>query len=50
MKDTLFDYIKKPFNGLELIARVRTHIQMRKYIRELKDIQEKLTLLASTDM
>jgi len=44
------DYIKKPFNGLELIARVNTHIELRKYIRELKEKQEKLAVLASTDM
>jgi len=44
------DYITKPFNGLELIARVQTHIQLRKYIRELKEKQEKLAQLASTDM
>ena len=44
------DYIKKPFNGLELIARVNTHIQLRKYILELKEKQEKLAVLASTDM
>ncbi len=44
------DYIRKPFNGLELIARVDTHIQMRKYIRELKEKQEKLAIIASTDL
>ena len=44
------DYLTKPFNGIELIARVHTHIQMRKYIHELKVKQEKLAQLASTDM
>jgi len=44
------DYLTKPFNGVELIARVHTHIQMRKYIHELKVKQEKLAQLASTDM
>ena len=43
------DYITKPFNGLELIARVHTHIQLRKYIYELHEKQEKLAILASTD-
>ncbi|MDF1875556.1 response regulator [Sulfurimonas sp. SAG-AH-194-I05] len=43
------DYITKPFNGLELIARVHTHIELRKYIRELQVKQEKLAKLASTD-
>ncbi len=44
------DYLTKPFNGVELIARVHTHIQIRKYIHELKVKQEKLAQLASTDM
>lgn len=44
------DYIKKPFNGIELIARVKTHIQMKKYIHELKEKQDKLAILASTDI
>ena len=43
------DYLSKPFNGLELIARVKTHIQLQKYIRELISKQEKLAQLASTD-
>jgi len=43
------DYISKPFNGLELIARVKIHIELQKYIRELKSKQEKLAQLASTD-
>jgi diguanylate cyclase (GGDEF)-like protein len=43
------DYLSKPFNGLELIARVNTQIQLRKYIRELKDKQNRLAKLASTD-
>ena len=44
------DYLTKPFNGIELIARVKTHIQLRKYIYELKEKQEKLATLASTDI
>jgi len=44
------DYLTKPFNGIELIARVHTHIQMKKYINELKVKQEKLAMLASTDI
>jgi len=44
------DYITKPFNGLELIARVQTHIKLQKYIYELKVKQEKLAQLASTDI
>jgi len=30
------DYITKPFNGLELLARVKTHIELRHYIKELE--------------
>lgn len=44
------DYISKPFNGLELIARVKTHIELRKYIKELKINQEKLAKLVATDI
>jgi len=44
------DYISKPFNGLELIARVKTHIQLKKYINELKIKQDKLAKLASIDI
>lgn len=43
------DYITKPFNGLELIARVQTHIQLRKYIKELQSKQEKLAQIVATD-
>jgi len=43
------DYIRKPFNGLELIARVDTHLKLRRYVLELKLKQEKLATLASTD-
>ncbi len=43
------DYLSKPFNGLELIARVRTQIDLRRYILELKEKQNRLAHLASTD-
>ncbi len=44
------DYISKPLNGLELIARVKTHIQLRKLIKELKAKQEKLAQLVAIDI
>jgi diguanylate cyclase (GGDEF)-like protein len=43
------DYLSKPFNGLELIARVKTQIELRKYILELKQKQGRLAQLAVTD-
>ncbi|MEA3523906.1 MAG: diguanylate cyclase [Campylobacterota bacterium] len=43
------DYLSKPFNGLELIARVNTQIELRKYILELKEKQNRLAQLAITD-
>ena len=43
------DYITKPFNGLELIARVNTHIELRRYIKELQVKQEKLAQIVATD-
>jgi len=43
------DYITKPFNGLELLARVKTHIELRHHIKELKNKQEKLAQLVATD-
>ncbi|MEA1918471.1 MAG: diguanylate cyclase [Campylobacterota bacterium] len=43
------DYLSKPFNGLELIARVKTQIELRKYILELKEKQSRLAQLAVTD-
>lgn len=44
------DYITKPFNGLELIARVNTQIELRKYIHDIKSKQERLAQIASTDI
>ncbi len=44
------DYISKPLNGLELIARVKTHIELRKYIIQLKAKQEQLAKLVATDI
>ena len=43
------DYITKPFNGLELIARVNTHIELRRYIKEIQIKQEKLAQIVATD-
>ncbi len=43
------DYIKKPFNGLELMARVKTHIELRAYIQDVKAKQDKLAKIVATD-
>jgi diguanylate cyclase (GGDEF)-like protein len=50
------DYIRKPFNGLELKARVRTHVELKKMREELEeknkslsDAYEKLEIIATTD-
>jgi diguanylate cyclase (GGDEF)-like protein len=43
------DYISKPFNGVELKARVKTHLQNLAYLDEIKDKQSKLAQLSITD-
>jgi diguanylate cyclase (GGDEF)-like protein len=50
------DYVTKPFNGTELLARVRTHLELKrareellKKNRELMEAREKLELAARTD-
>lgn len=43
------DYISKPFNGVELKARVKTHLQSVAYLDEIKEKQSKLAQLSITD-
>jgi diguanylate cyclase (GGDEF)-like protein len=43
------DYITKPFNGLELKARVKTHLNNVFYLQEIKEKQSKLAQLSITD-
>ena len=43
------DYISKPFNGDELKARVKTHLQNVNYLKEIKEKQSKLAQLSITD-
>lgn len=43
------DYINKPFNGVELKARVKTHLQSMAYLQEIKEKQSKLAQLSITD-
>lgn len=43
------DYITKPFNGTELKARVKTHLQNLFYLKEIKEKQSKLAQLSITD-
>ena len=43
------DYISKPFNGAELKARVKTHLQNVAYLEYIKDRQTKLAQISVTD-
>ena len=43
------DYINKPFNGIELKARVKTHLQNMLYLEDIKTKQSKLAQLSITD-
>jgi len=43
------DYINKPFNGVELKARVKTHLQNMLYFEDIKKKQSKLAQLSITD-
>jgi len=43
------DYISKPFNGVELKARVKTHLQTVLHLQEIKEKQSKLAQLSITD-
>ena len=40
------DYIKKPFNVVELLARVNTHLELRKAQKEMIKLEQKNALLA----
>ena len=39
------DYITKPFNSHELIARVNTHLKLKFYTNEIKDYNQQLELM-----
>jgi len=43
------DYINKPFNGIELRVRVKTHLQNLAYLEEIKHKQSKLAQISVTD-
>ena len=43
------DYLSKPFNGIELKARVKTQLQNLSYLEEVKHKQSKLAQLSITD-
>ncbi|MEA2100854.1 MAG: response regulator [Campylobacterota bacterium] len=43
------DYINKPFNGIELKVRVKTHLQNMLYLEDIKKKQSKLAQLSITD-
>jgi DNA-binding response OmpR family regulator len=42
-----FDYIKKPFNRIELIARVKSALKLSEANRQLLEIEKKTTYLAT---
>jgi DNA-binding response OmpR family regulator len=39
------DYVRKPFNSTELLARVKTHLDLRQSFKELRESQEKILKL-----
>ncbi len=43
------DYVLKPFNPLELVARVKAHFRIKLLQDELRSVNEKLELLSNTD-
>ena len=43
------DYIAKPFSGLELLARVKAQLDMKKLQDELRQANEKLKSLVEID-
>ncbi|MCP3901815.1 MAG: PleD family two-component system response regulator, partial [Desulfobacteraceae bacterium] len=43
------DYIGKPFIEEELQARIETHLQARQYVKKLKEMNDKLEVLATRD-
>jgi diguanylate cyclase (GGDEF)-like protein len=43
------DYITKPFNGGELVARVRVHYKIKQLQEELRDTNSRLEELSNTD-
>ncbi|MGB9736303.1 MAG: diguanylate cyclase [bacterium] len=43
------DYVLKPFNPLELVARVKAHLRIKLLQDELKHLNEKLETLSNTD-
>ena len=43
------DYITKPFKALELLARVKTQLNVQKLIQELEESRKDMELLASQD-
>jgi len=43
------DYITKPFKALELLARIKTHLNMQNLIQELEESQKRMEILASQD-
>ncbi len=49
-KSGAVDYITKPFNSLELLARVKTHLKLKDTRDQLKQALAELEVLATTDV
>jgi len=43
------DYIVKPFKGMEVLVRVKSHLSIRKLIKEKNELIHKLDLLSRVD-
>ncbi|MEA5533641.1 diguanylate cyclase [Crocosphaera sp. XPORK-15E] len=43
------DYVTKPFKSPELLARVKTHLELKRTKDELKNAYEEMKIIASTD-
>ena len=43
------DYVNKPFNAVELLSRIKTHLFLKLYLEEIKEKQNRLAQLSTID-